>query len=289
MPESLEELIKNKDDFQTKANELKEKRNQLHLKSRSLADERDKLNSNLREMRNKISEHKTKRDELNDRVKHAKDQRNKLNKNFSEVKKKIEDLQRNRMSTVGANLNELKRQLRNLENEQMTQPMSPQKEKKLIEVISELHSKIKKEESQLSSDPRLKKALEEEKIIKQKAEKQHDLVEKLAKKAQEEHENMINLIKQLDNLTRKVNEIQETIVMTKIEADNVHREFITHVDKIHETERNISSIQDKSRKKKKAAEVTTAKIEADEIFERFKKGEKLSTEDLMALQKAGLI
>jgi uncharacterized coiled-coil DUF342 family protein len=29
--------------------------------------------------------------------------------------------------------------------------------------------------------------------------------------------------------------------------------------------------------------------EANEIFERFRKGEKLSTEDLMALQKAGLI
>jgi uncharacterized coiled-coil DUF342 family protein len=29
--------------------------------------------------------------------------------------------------------------------------------------------------------------------------------------------------------------------------------------------------------------------EASDIFERFKKGEKLSTEDLMTLQKAGLI
>jgi uncharacterized coiled-coil DUF342 family protein len=289
MAESLEELIKKKNEFQNNANELKEKRNQLHVKSKKLADDRDKLNSTIREMRNKISEHKTRRDELNERVKHAKDQRNKLNKNYSDVKKKIEELQRSRMSTAGANLNELKRQLRNLENEQMTQPMSPQKEKKLIEVISGIHGKIKEQEKKLSSDPRLKKAVDEEKIIKQKAEKQHDLVEKLAKKAQEEHENMINLIKQLDNMIRKVNEIQETIVMTKIEADNVHRDFISNVDKIHDMERNITSLQDKTRKKKKAAEATTAQIEADEIFERFKRGEKLSTEDLMALQKAGLI
>jgi len=289
MTESLEELIGKKNEFQTKANELKEKRNQLHTKSKKLADERDRLNSSIREMRNKITEHKTRRDELNERVKHTKEQRNKLNKSYSDVKKRIEELQRSRMSTTGANLNELKRQLRNLENEQMTQPMSPQKEKKLIEVISGIHGKIKEQEKKLSSDPRLKKAVEDEKIIKQKAEKQHDLVEKLAKKAQEEHENMINLIKQLDNMIRKVNEIQETIVMTKIEADNVHRDFISNVDKIHDMERNITSLQDKTRKKKKAAEATTAQIEADEIFEKFKRGEKLSTEDLMALQKAGLI
>ena len=135
----------------------------------------------------------------------------------------------------------------------------------------------------------MKKALEEEKIIKQKAEKQHDSVEKLAKRAQEEHEGMIGLIKQLDNLVRKVNEIQETIVMTKIEADTVHRDFIEHVDKIHSLEREATAVKEKTEKKKKVVEATAAQKEADEIFERFKRGEKLSTEDLMALQKAGLI
>jgi uncharacterized coiled-coil DUF342 family protein len=131
--------------------------------------------------------------------------------------------------------------------------------------------------------------LEEEKIVKQKAEKQHDMVEKLAKKAQEEHEGMIDLIKRLDNMVKEVNEIQETIVMTKIEADRVHRNFIDYVDKIHDLERSISSLQQKKYRKKKSVEVATAHKEASEIFERFKRGEKLSTEDLMALQKAGLI
>ena len=289
MSESIEDFKKNKDEFQRKANELKDTRNQLHSKSKKLADERDELNSNIREIRNKISEHKSKRDELNERVKHAKEQRNKLNKNYSEIKKRIIDLEKERSSVAGTNLNELRKQCRSLENEQMTQPMSPQKEKKLIEIISELHNKIKHQEDVLNKDPRLKKAIEEEKILKQKAEKQHDMVEKLATRAQEEHENMISLIKQLDKLVRNVNEIQETIVMTKIEADRVHREFISYVDKIHDLERRISAVHEEKHKKKKVTEVTIAQKEADEIFERFKRGEKLSTEDLMALQKAGLI
>lgn len=289
MDGSIEDLKKKKDEFQKKANESKEKRDQLNLKSKKLADERDEMNSSIREMRNKISGHKKKRDELNERVKHVKEQRNKLNKSYSEIKKRIEELERERYSAMGANLNELRKRLRNLENEQMTQPMSSQKEKKLIEVISELHTKIKEQEEILNKDPGLKKAIEEEKIIKQKAEKQHDIVEKLAKRAQEEHEGMISLIKQLDNLVIRVNEIQETIVMTKIAADRVHKEFIEHVDKIHDLDRKISVAQEKKYKKKKTAEVTAAQKEAYNIFERFKRGEKLSTEDLMALQKAGLI
>ena len=289
MDESIDDLSTKKDEFQKKANELKEKRNQLHLKSKRLADERDQMNSTVREMRNKISEHKKKRDEFNERVKNAKEQRNQLNKSHTNIKKQIEELERKRSSTSGANLNELKKQLRGLENEQMTQPMSPQKEKKLIELISEFHAKIKKQEEFLNKDPQLRKAVEDEKLIKQKAEKQHDLVEKLATRAQEEHEGMVVLIRQIDNHVQKVNRVQETIVMTKIEADTVHKEFIECVDKIHDLERHISSVHETTHKKKKAAEVTTAHKEANEIFERFKRGEKLSTEDLMALQKAGLI
>jgi uncharacterized coiled-coil DUF342 family protein len=289
MSDSIDDLIKEKDELQNNANELKDKRNKLHDKSKKLADERDGLNSSIRTLRNKISEHKKNRDELNERVRHSKDQRNKLNKSYSEIKKKIDELEKERSSASGANLNFLRKQIRTLETEQMTTTMSPQKEKKLIENISNIHAKIKEAEDKLNKDPKLKKAMEEEKIVKQKAEKQHDTVEKLASRAQEEHENMMNLIKQLDNLVKKVNGIQESIVMTKIEADKVHKEFIECVDKIHDLERNITTGHEKKRKSKKAEEATAAHKEADEIFEKFKRGEKLSTEDLMALQKAGLI
>ncbi|MCK4416523.1 MAG: hypothetical protein KAU84_05145, partial [Thermoplasmatales archaeon] len=258
-------------------------------KSKEMAKERDDINAKVRQMRNEISEHKKRRDEYNERVKHAKEQRNEIIKNHFDLKRKIKELERERSSASGVNLNSLKQNLRKLENEQMTQPMSSKKEKKLIETIKDIHMKIKEQEDQLNKDPELKKAVEEEKMSKQKAEKQHDIVEKMAKKAQEEHQSMIELLGQLDNLVKKTTEIQENIVLTKIEADTVHKEFITCVDKIHEFEREISTVKSKKYKKKKSVEVETAYKEADEIFERFKRGEKLSTEDLMSLQKAGLI
>jgi len=289
MVEAIDDLIAEKNKLQDKANELKEKRNKLHNKSKSLSDERDDLNKKIRELRNQISDHKKKRDELNKRVQHTKDQRNKLNKTHGEVKKKIENLERERTSSSGTNIKALKKQLRTLEDEQMTKPMSPRKEKKLIEIISDLHTKIKEHEEKLNKDPKLKNAIEEEKIIKQKAEKQHDAVEKLAERAQDQHHKMITLIQQLENMIKKVNEIHEKIVMTKIEADKVHKDFIEKVDKIHDLERNISSTKAKRRKTKKEEEKTLTQDKATEIFERFKRGEKLSTEDLMTLQKAGLI
>lgn len=289
MGDTIGNLKIEKDEFQEKANELKEKRNNLHLKSKRLADDRDSLNSAIRSMRNNISQRKKDRDDLNERVQHAKEQRNKFNTSLGEIKRKIRELERSQSTASGTSLNELRKQLRTLENEQMTKPMSSRKEKKVIELISELYAEIKKQEDMLNKDPKLKKAIEEEKSIKQKAEKLHDTVEKLAMRAQEEHEAMIRLIRQLDNSVRRVRETQDRIVNTKIQADEVHKEFISHVDKIHELEREISAAHDVKLKNKKTVEVATAHKEANEIFEKFKRGEKLSTEDLMALQKAGLI
>lgn len=287
--ESLEDMKEKKDELQEKANKLKKKRDELHDKSKKMAKERDEINAKIRQLRNQIGEHKKRRDEYNERVKHAKDSRNEIIKNHINLKKNIKDLERNRSTASGININKMKQNLRKLENEQMTQPMSPQKEKKLIETIKEVHLKIKDQEDQLNKDPKLKKAIEEEKMLKQKAEKQHELVEKIAKKAQEEHQSMIDLLKQLDNSVKKTTEIQENIVLTKIEADTVHREFIDNVNKIHDLEKKISSFEKKKVVKRKMEDVSAALKQADEIFERFKRGEKLSTDDLMILQKAGLL
>ena len=289
MEQSVEDMTSEKNELQKKANSLKIKRDDLHKKSKQMADERDDLNQRIRELRNNINEHKKKRDELNERVKHAKEQRNEINKTHLTIIKKIKSLERERSLKSGVNLNKLKLELKKLENEQMTQIMSPQKEKKLIESIKDIHTQIKSQEEQLNKDPLLKSKIEEEKTFKQKAEKQHDLVEKMAKKAQEEHQQMIELRKTLDNNFKRANEIQENIVMTKIDADTVHKEFIECVNRIHELERTISATSRKKEKKKKIEDISTAQEEANKIFERFKKGEKLSTEDLMILQKAGLL
>lgn len=287
--ESLEEMAGKKDELQERANQLKKSRDQLHDQSKKMAKERDDLNAKVRQIRNLISDHKKKRDEYNERVKHAKEQRNDFLTRHVDLKKKIKELERERTSNTGVNVNELKQYLRKLENEQMTQPMSAQKEKKLIETIKGIHLKIKEAEENLNKDPKLKKSIEEEKLLRQKAEKQHELVEKMAKKAQEEHQGMLDQLQQLDKLVKRTTEIQENIVITKIEADKLHKEFIDHVNTIHELEKNISTTERKKEKKKKLADASAAQKEADDVFERFKRGEKLSTEDLMILQKAGLL
>ena len=288
MEETLEELVKQREELQKKANEARNKRDQLHLQSKKLILERDSLNAKIRELREQAKEHRKRRDEINERVKNAKKVRNQLNEAYEKIRMKIRALEKKRSVALGGpSIRKLKNEVRQLEHEQMTRPMSPQNEKELIEKIAQLHLKIKEKEKALLQDPKIKKTLEEEKQIKEKAEKQHRQVEELAKKAQQEHEKMINLLKQCDQIREKINELQEKIVIVKIEADKIHNEFISYVDKIHELDRKIA--EEKKKSSIKLEDLPLSQKRANEIFERFKGGEKLSTEDLMILQKAGLI
>ena len=188
---SIEELEKEREELQKRANELRKKRDELHKKAKELAEERDELNAKIRELRVKIKEHKTKRDELNQRVKSAKEKRTELNRLYLRAKRKLRELERRKSLSLGINIEKLKRELRRLENEQMTQPMSPQKEKEIVERISRLHAKLRECEEKIAQDIRLKRAYEELNQAKERAERQHAEVEELAEKAQKEHEEMI--------------------------------------------------------------------------------------------------
>jgi uncharacterized coiled-coil DUF342 family protein len=61
------------------------------------------------------------------------------------------------------------------------------------------------------------------------------------------------------------------------------------VNQIYELERKLAEIKKKEKKDKQDRAEEQVKKEADEIYKEFKSGKKLSTKDLIILQKAGLI
>src|SRR5207245_519035 len=83
---------------------------------------------------------------------------------------------------------------------------------------------------------------------------------------------------------------QEEFNETKMLAEEKHRKHIEHIRQVHDYDKIIHGIWMKSRGvTEEVAEEVDAKKEAELIFERFKKGEKLSTEDLLTLQKSGYL
>ncbi len=285
MSEGTLSPLEQKEQLQQKANMLRKERDRLNDEARAHAEERDEYNAKVRELVNQANEHKKRRDEMNESVRRQKEVRDEANRIADEAAKKADEMRRERNPDgVEINVARLKKEARQLEYQQMTSVMTPQKERALIERLQEIGKLLKEKDKALKADPELKSTLEKADQLKEKAEKEHSKVSELAQKAQSEHDSMIKLYKESDKLRKTADKLQERFVISKMEADKIHKAYIEYVNQIHEIEDSLggsgrTSAQDSER----------AEAAADEVYERFKAGDKLSTEDLLTLQKAGLL
>jgi uncharacterized coiled-coil DUF342 family protein len=286
----IEELLDKKEKLNQQANRQRDLRDRLNDETRKHAQKRDELNGRVRELIEKANQHRAARDERNKKVQEAKKLRDELNRAANEAAEKLNELKRQRSKPGDSlNLQRLKAQVKKLEYDQQTRVLTPKKEKELIDLLSDLNKQIRQKEKEMEGDVGVRDAYLAMKGAKEKAEESHKQVTELANAAQEQHDTMVKLFEEADGIRREADAAQEQFVKAKLEADKVHQEYIAMVNQIRDYEKQVIGLKNKMRADRGQAEVTEGKAEAEEIFEKFKKGEKLSTEDLMALQKAGLL
>ncbi|HUS56458.1 MAG TPA: phosphoserine phosphatase, partial [Thermoplasmata archaeon] len=133
----------------------------------------------------------------------------------------------------------------------------------------------------------VKTAEKDARDAKDQAETFHRRVGELAEKAQAEHDGMLKFYEEADVLRREADDAQEKFIDAKLTADEEHREHIEHIRQVHDFDKIITGIRDRGRRARRDKDETSVKKEAEDIFDRFKSGEKLSTEDIMILQKSG--
>lgn len=290
------EFLEKRERINEGAHQHRTLRDRLNDETRRHARQRDELNAQVRGIVETANQHRAKRDELNARVREGKQQRDALNRL---VQEKIEALQalRKDQGAGGAEgavpLAKLKSELRRLEYEQQTKVFSPQKEKALIEQIALRLKEIREREGSHAEGDDARKAYEEMRAAKAQAEEQHRQVTALAQEAQAEHERMVALFSQADTLRKQADAEQAEFVRNKVEADRVHHEYIESIQQIRDLEKVVHAMRAAAGLRgpepgdRTPAPAASDRAAADEIFDRFRKGEKLSTEDLMALQKGG--
>ncbi|OGS57118.1 MAG: phosphoserine phosphatase [Euryarchaeota archaeon RBG_19FT_COMBO_56_21] len=265
----------------------KKLRDELNDKTKEWAEKRDDLNSQVRKFIDEANARRDMRDKLNAEVREAKAQRDEWNHKFNDLSSKVMALRREKMPKSGLSLRKFKAELRALEKKHMTSVLSTDKERVLVEEISELSNKIGAMEKEIEQFSEVKQAEKDARDAKDNAENFHRKVSELAEKAQIEHDSMLKLYDEADKHRKEADSAQEEFIKTKLAADEQHREHIEHIRQVHDFDKIISGIRDRTRKARKEKDDTSAKKEADEIFQKFRSGEKLSTEDIMVLQKSG--
>jgi uncharacterized coiled-coil DUF342 family protein len=287
MTELIGDLEEKRARHNADAERHKRLRDELNDKTKEWAENRDVLNSKVRGLIEEANAKRESRDKLNSEVREAKALRDEWNRKFNDLSDSAMALRREKMPKSGLSIRKFKAELRALEKKHMTSVLSADKEKALMKEMSQLDAKIKEMEREIEQFSEVKTAEKDAREAKDNAENFHKKVSELAEKAQVEHDAMLKLYEEADKLRKEADAAQERFIESKLAADEEHREHIEHIRQVHDFDKIIAGIRDRGRKARKEKDDTSAKKEADEIFEKFRSGEKLSTEDIMVLQKSG--
>jgi uncharacterized coiled-coil DUF342 family protein len=96
---------------------------------------------------------------------------------------------------------------------------------------------------------------------------------------------MIEAYREADDVRDDADETHERFVEAQEAADRHHEDFV----KVQKRLRELDKKEEDERKSARDKKREEAEQEAEEIYQRFKEGETLDTEDLMKLQKTGML
>lgn len=285
MTDASDELEKKRGESNVRADDFRAKRDKLNAEARTRADERSQILDELHAKSSEAQEHRRHRDELNDQVREAKRLREESNHSLQELADKVQELKRSRTPRPGAvPVWRLRKELRELEFRHMTTAHTPDQEKRLIEEMKRLEAAIRDQDEQFRQDPEVDQAVAAANAARQLAEEHHAAVGRLAEEAQREHESMVKLYEEVDDLRRRADDVQTKLIEVKTAADEAHRSHISAIEEVRDIEKMLHAARG-GRVPMSYGEAEPPREE--DFLARLKKGEKVSTEDLLELQKTG--
>ncbi len=285
----IKELENKRNNLNKMAEDHRRKRDKYNSNTKLCAENRTSLNERARTCLRDATDHKKQRDDINNDVQDAKKEREVLNNEYNKMAEKVNKVKRTKLPNKGVPLNKLKQEMKRLEFRQMTSVLSADKERELVDSVGQIQEQIKKREEELEMNKDIRDAIQEAMKAKDKAELVHKRVSELAELAQTEHDLMVKLYEEANKCRKEADDAQDKFIGNKEIADKEHNNHIFYIRQVHEYDKILNGIKRKYRRAKREKSETLAKQQAEDIYERFKNGEKLSTEDLMCLQKAGYL
>ncbi len=268
-----------------KTDELKMKlkeRDELKREVAVLRKELSGLNSKKKDLieiikdRNRKAEGaKAKRDKFNSKIQELKKERTTINSAIKDLFTNYKEL---RQGAPNKDFKRMEMELKRLEWTLQTRVLKVEKEDELVKIIEGLKTDLRdfKDLIRVSNDIDTKKL---------KSKKIHSKILGYSQDSQKHHEDFLENIKEIRAIEVKIDDVNK-------EKDGV----TTKLDEVKEAlklknsdVKDVSSSLESEEKKRYEKSTDDLKKEAKLVYERFKNGEKLSTDDLFLLQRFGQI
>ena len=273
LADTMEGVRKQKDEKEAEIAKVAEEREEFNRIAKEQRKIRDELNASLKENLNKAIEYRNERNEINKAVEAAKKARNEANN-------KIKNLE---WSSGKRDKIKIENEIKKIDKIIETRVLDIKKENQLVKNANDLRKQL----MEIHEDETVKSEAQDLKKI---SEEEHEKVIELSEKAQAAHEEMLKYFRKTDDIRTAADEAHKKFIEARKNASAKHEEFKVILSDIHVINKKLGSNKPKRRKSDNksssgANKNREEKERAEEIFEKFKQGGKVSTEEILLLQK----
>ena len=273
LADTMEGVRKQKDEKEAEISKVADEREEFNKIAKEQRKIRDELNASLKENLNKAIEFRNERNEINKEVEAAKKARNEANN-------KIKSLE---WSSGKRDKIKIENEIKKIDKIIETRVLDIKKENQLVKNANDLRKQL----MEIHEDESVKTEAQE---LKKVSEEEHEKVIALSEKAQEAHEEMLTYFRKTDDIRTAADEAHKKFIEARKNASAKHEEFKAILSDIHVINKKLGSNKPKKRRSDNkggsgANKNREEKERAEEIFAKFKQGGKVSTEEILLLQK----
>ena len=274
LADTIEGVRAQKDEREERIAKVADEREAFNREAKEQRKIRDELNSELKENLAKAIEFRDQRNEINKQVEENKKARNKVN----------EEIKNLEWSSGKKDKIRIEAEIKKIDKIIETRVLDIKKENQLVKNANDL----RKELAEIKEDDKVK---EEAAELKKKSEEYHAKVVELSEQAQEAHEQMLSYFRKTDEIRTAADEAHKLFIQARKNASAKHEEFKMILSEIHVINKKLGSNKNRKRRSDKSGGSSNnkknreEKERAESIFDKFKNGKKLSTEELLLLQK----
>ena len=273
LADTIEGVRAQKDEREERIAKVAEEREAFNREAKEQRKIRDELNAELKENLAKAIEFRDQRNEINKEVEENKKARNKVNE-------KIKNLE---WSSGKKDKIRIENEIKKIDKIIETRVLDIKKENQLVKTANDLRKQL----AEIKEDNKVK---EEAAELKKESEEYHAKVVELSEQAQEAHEQMLSYFRTTDEIRTAADEAHKLFIQARKNASAKHEEFKVILSEIHVINKKLGSNRSRRRRSEKSSNAPgkknrEEKERAEAIFDKFKNGKKLSTEELLLLQK----
>lgn len=272
LADTLEGVKQQKIEKEEEISKIADEREHYNRVAKEQRKIRDELNASLKENLNKAIEYRDERNKINKEVEAEKKLRNAANKELRNLE----------WSSGKKDKVKIENEIKKIDSIIETRVLDIKKENQLVKNANDLRKQL----MDIHEDDKVKAQAEE---LKKQSEEHHANVVELSEKAQEAHEQMLNYFRKTDEIRAAADEAHKNFIEARKSASAKHEEFKSVLSEIHVINKRLGTSRPKRRKSNKNQPVPKRNLEekekAENIFDKFKHGKKLSTEELLLLQK----